>query len=77
MIDQIKQRVLNRPCLELLVRLVNEELDGYVPFEAIPLVLFNWVLKGGAKPAGVTISAASDGIITYKIAKFKEEVTII
>ena len=53
-----------------------EELGGYVPFEAIPLVLFNWLLKGGAKPTGVTISAASDGIITYKIAKFKEEVTI-
>ncbi len=53
-----------------------EELGGYVPFEAIPLFFFNWLLKGGAKPAGVTISAASDGIITYKIAKFKEEVTI-
>jgi len=53
-----------------------EELGGYVSFEAIPLVLFNWLLKSGAKPAGVTISAASDGIITYKIAKFKGEVTI-
>jgi hypothetical protein len=26
-IDQIKQRVLNRQCLEELVRMVNEELD--------------------------------------------------
>ncbi len=58
------------------VLLTPEDLDGYVPFEAIPLVLFNWLLKDGAKPAGVTISAASDGIITYKFANFKGEVTM-
>ena len=58
------------------VLLAPEDLDGYVSFEVIPLVLFNWLLKGGAKPAGVTISAASDGIITYKIANFQGEVTI-
>ena len=40
------------------------------------MVLLKGLLNGETKPAGVTVSVASNGTITYKIPKFKEEVTI-
>ena len=57
--------------------LAPEDLGGYVFWESIPLVLLRGLLNGETKPAGTTISAASDGMITYKIQKFKGEVTIL
>lgn len=56
--------------------LTPKDLGDYVPWESIPLVLLGGLLNGETKPAGVTISAASDSVITYKIPKFKEEVAI-
>ena len=53
-----------------------EELGGYVFFDSIPLILLRGLLNGEKKPTGVTISAASDDEVTYKIPKFKGEVTI-
>lgn len=53
-----------------------EDLDGYVPWETIPLILLKWLLKGGTKPPGITISASLNDSITYKVQKFKEEVDI-
>ncbi len=58
------------------ILLTPEELGGYVPWGTIPLVLLNWLFKGGTKPSGITISEASDDSITYKVQKFKEEVDI-
>lgn len=45
------------------------------------MVLLKWLLSGGllsdqAKHPGITVTAAADGMTTYKIPKFKEEVTI-
>lgn len=59
------------------ILLTPEDLGGYVPWETIPLVLLNWLCKGGTKPPGITISAASDGMIAYKISKFKDEVNLL
>jgi hypothetical protein len=56
--------------------LTPKDLDGYSFWQSIPLVLLKGLLNGETKPNGTTISAASDGMITYKIPKFKEEVTI-
>lgn len=56
--------------------LTPEELGSFLPWQPIPLVLLNWLLKGGTEPQGITVSAVSDGTITYKVSKFKEEVTI-
>ena len=56
--------------------LTPKDLGGYVPWQSIPLVLLGGLLNGETKPAGVTISAASDSVITYKIPKFKEEAAI-
>ncbi len=56
--------------------LLSEDLGGYVFWQSIPLVLLRGLLSGETKPNETTISAASDGMITYKIQKFKEEVTI-
>lgn len=53
-----------------------EDLGGYIFWQSIPLVLLKGLLNGETKPKGTTISAASDGMITYKIPKFKEEVDI-
>jgi len=58
------------------ILLTPEELGGFVPWRTIPLVLLNWLFKGGTKPSGITISEASDDSITYKVQKFKEEVDI-
>ncbi len=57
--------------------LAPEDLGGYVFWEGIPLVLLKGLLNGETKPAGTTISATSDSTITYKIPKFKGEVTIL
>lgn len=54
-----------------------EDLGGYVFWESIPLVLLRGLLNGEAKPAGTTISAASDGMITYKVQKLKGKITIL
>ncbi len=56
--------------------LTPKELGGYVFWESIPLVLLKRLLNGEIKPAGVTVSVVSNGTITYKIPKFKQEVTI-
>ena len=56
--------------------LTPEELGGYVSWQSIPLVLLKGLLNGETKPAGVAIMAAADGIITYKIPKFKDVVNI-
>lgn len=56
--------------------LLPEDLGGYVFWQSISLVLLRGLLSGETKPNGTTISAASDGMITYKIQRFKEEVTI-
>jgi len=56
--------------------LAPEDLGGYVSWETIPLVLLKGLLNGEIKPVGITISAALDDIITYKVPKFKEEVNI-
>ena len=53
-----------------------EELGGYVFFDSIPLILLRGLLNGDTKPDGVTISEALDDSVTYKIPKFKGEVTI-
>jgi len=53
-----------------------EELGGYTFWQTIPLVLLNWLLEGGTKPPGITISEALNDSITYKVQKFKEEVDI-
>ena len=53
-----------------------KDLGGYSFWQSIPLVLLKGLLSGETKPNGITISAASDGMITYKIPKFKEEVNI-
>ena len=58
------------------ILLTPEDLGGYVPWETIPLVLLKGLMNGETKPPGITISAASDSTVTYKIAKFKEEVNI-
>jgi hypothetical protein len=52
------------------------ELGGYSFWQSIPLVLLKGLLNGETKPSGTTIAAASDGVTTYKIQKFKEQVTI-
>ena len=56
--------------------LTPEDLGGYVFWQSIPLLLLRGLLSGETKPNGTTISATSDGMITYKIPKFKEQVTI-
>lgn len=56
--------------------LTPKDLGGYSFWQSIPLVLLKGLLNGETKPNGTTISAASDGMITYKTPKFKEEVTI-
>jgi hypothetical protein len=53
-----------------------EDLGGYVFWQSIPLLLLRGLLGGETKPSGTTISAYSDGMITYKTQKFKEQVTI-
>ena len=58
------------------ILLTPEDLDGYTFWRVIPLVLLSWLLEGGTKPPGITISEASDDSITYKVQKFKEEVDI-
>lgn len=57
--------------------LAPEDLGNRVFWGSIPLVLLKGLLNGETKPSGTTISAASDGMITYKIPKFKEEVNIL
>lgn len=57
--------------------LAPKSLGGNVFWRSIPLVLLKGLLNGKTKPSGTTISAASDGLITYKIPKFKEEVNIL
>jgi hypothetical protein len=52
------------------------DLGDYIFWQSIPLVLLKALLSGETKPAGVTISAASDDMITYKIPIFEEEVNI-
>ena len=52
------------------------DLDNYISWQSIPLVLLKALLSGETKLAGVTISAASDDMITYKIQGFKENVNI-
>jgi len=56
--------------------LTPEDLGGYTFWQSIPLILLTGLLNGEIKPNGVTISAASDDSITYKVPKFKEEVDI-
>lgn len=56
--------------------LTPSDLSSHVFWQTVPLVLLRGLLSGEIKPAGTTITAASDGLITYKIPKFKEEVTI-
>jgi len=56
--------------------LTPEDLGGYSFWQSIPLALLRGLLSGQTRPNGTTISAASDSMITYKIPKFREEVTI-
>jgi hypothetical protein len=56
--------------------LAPEDLGGYVFWESIPLVLLKGLLNGETKTSGFTITAAADGMITYKIPQFKEVVNI-
>ncbi len=56
--------------------LLPEDLEGYIFWQSIPLVLLRGLLAGEAKPSGTKILAASDGVITYKVPKFKGEVNI-
>lgn len=56
--------------------LTPSDLSGYVFWQSVPLVLLKGLLNGETKPAGTTISVASDGNITYRIPKFKEDVAI-
>jgi len=56
--------------------LAPEDLGDCVFWGSIPLVLLKGLLNGEAKPSETTISAASDGMVIYKILKFKEEVNI-
>jgi len=56
--------------------LAPEDLGGFVFWGSIPLALLKGLLNGESKPRGITISAAADSMITYKIPKFKEEVNI-
>ncbi len=58
------------------ILLTPEDLDSYTFWRGIPLVLLSWLLGGGTKPPGITISEASDNSIIYKVQKFKEEVAI-
>jgi hypothetical protein len=56
--------------------LAPEDLGGHSFWQNIPLVLLKGLLNGETKPNGTTIAAASDVVTTYKIQKFKEQVTI-
>jgi hypothetical protein len=53
-----------------------EDLGGYVFWESIPLVLLRGLLNGEARPEGVTILAATDGVITYRVQGLDEEVEV-
>jgi len=56
--------------------LTPEELGGYVFWRSIPLILFEGLLSGKARPDGCTISAASDSVTTYRVQGFKKEVDV-
>ena len=56
--------------------LTPKDLDGHIFWQSIPLVLLKGLLNGETKPTGTIISAATAGMVAYKIPKFKEEVTI-
>ena len=56
--------------------LTPKDLNGYIFWQSIPLVLLKGLLNGETKPTGTIISAASASMITYKTPKFEEEVTI-
>ncbi|MGB6873721.1 MAG: hypothetical protein WBE46_06260 [Dehalococcoidia bacterium] len=53
-----------------------EDLDGYVFWESIPLVLLKGLLNGETRPDGCTILAASDSVTTYRIQGVEEEVDV-
>jgi hypothetical protein len=53
-----------------------EELGGYVFWESIPLVLLKGLLNGEARPGGSTISAATDGVVTYRVQGLEEELEV-
>jgi hypothetical protein len=53
-----------------------EDIDGYVLWESIPLILLNGLLNGETKPAGTTISEASDEGVTYRIPGVEDEINI-
>ena len=56
--------------------LTPKNLNGYISWKSIPLVLLKGLLNGETKPGGTIISAATAGMVAYKIPKFEEEVTI-
>jgi hypothetical protein len=53
-----------------------EDLGGYVFWRSIPLALLERLLNGETKPDGFTVTAATDGMITYKTPNFNEQVNI-
>ncbi|MFO7996193.1 MAG: hypothetical protein R6U93_03465 [Dehalococcoidia bacterium] len=59
-----------------LLILRPEDLGGHVFWESIPLALLRGLFNGEARPEGVTILAATDGVITYRVQGLEEEVEV-
>jgi hypothetical protein len=53
-----------------------EDLDGYLFWESIPLILIKGLLKGEIDPEGSNITAASDEEVTYRISEVEDEIII-
>lgn len=53
-----------------------DDLDGYVSWRIIPLVLLMGLLNGETRPSGTTVTSASDDQVTYQVERFEEEVEI-
>lgn len=53
-----------------------EELNAHVFWKSIPLILLRGLLNGEIRPEGMTILAASDEGVTYRIPTLEDEITI-
>jgi len=53
--------------------LTPEDLGGYTFWQSIPLVPLKGLLNGEEKPNGIIISAAEDGMITYKVKNLRKK----
>jgi hypothetical protein len=53
-----------------------DDLDGYVFWQIIPLVLLKGLLSGETRPSGATVMSASDDEVTYEVEGFEKAVEI-